>query len=119
MNQESDQTWQQLSEQILTDIQVWRGAHPKATLREIEEEVHTRLSRLEAQIIQDAAQQSERRAWSGASPLERPACPVCGTPLQARGHHTRQLQAAGGQTLRLTRDYGTCPTCGTGLFPPR
>jgi DNA repair exonuclease SbcCD ATPase subunit len=119
MNQETDQAWQQWSEQILTAIKAWRRAHPKATLREIEEEVHTRLSRLEAQVIQDAAEESERRAWSGASPSHRPVCPVCGTPLQARGHHTRHLQAAGGQSIHLRRSYGTCPTCGTGLFPPR
>jgi DNA repair exonuclease SbcCD ATPase subunit len=119
MDQETDQAWKQLSEQILTDIKAWRRAHPKATLREIEEEVHTRLSRLEAQVIQDAAEESERRAWSGAASSDRPVCPVCGTPLQARGHHTRQLQAAGGQNIHLRRSYGTCPTCGTGLFPPR
>jgi hypothetical protein len=119
VTQETDQAWQQLSEQILTDIKAWRRAHPKATLREIEEEVHTRLSRLEAQVIQDAAQESTQRNWSGAAPSDRPVCPVCGTPLQARGHHMRLLQAAGGHTIRLTRGYGTCPTCGTGLFPPR
>lgn len=119
MNQELDQVWQQLSEQILTDIKEWRRTHPKATLREIEEEGHTRLSRLEAKVIQDAAEESERRSWSGAAPPERPPCPVCGTPLQARGKHARSLQAAGGQTISLTRSYGTCPTCGTGLFPPR
>jgi hypothetical protein len=44
-----DQEWQQLSEQILTDIKELRRSHPKATLREIEEEVHARMSRLEAQ----------------------------------------------------------------------
>ena len=82
------------------------ACHPKATLREIEEEVHTRLSRLEAQVIQDAAQESQRRDWSG-------------TPLYVRGKRTRHLQAAGGQEISLTRRYGTCPTCGTGLFPPR
>lgn len=114
-----DQDWQQLSEQILTDIKAWRRSHPKATLREIEEEVHARMSRLEAQVIQDAAQESERRDWSGAPPEQRPPCPVCGTPLHTRGKRPRRLQAAGGQEINLTRSYGTCPTCGTGLFPPR
>src|SRR5215471_7299248 len=90
-----------------------------ATLREIEEEVHTRMSRLEAHVIQDAAQESEKRSWSGAQPEQRPTCPVCGTPLQARGQRTRRLQTTGGQEISLTRSYGTCPTCGTGLFPPR
>lgn len=87
-------------------------------MREIEEEVHARMSRLEAQVIQDAAQQSERRDWSTAQSEARPTCPVCGTPLHARGKRTRRLQAAGGQEISLTRSYGTCPTCGTGLFPP-
>ncbi|MBV9020909.1 MAG: hypothetical protein JOZ71_09370 [Ktedonobacteraceae bacterium] len=119
MNRETDQEWQKLSEQILTDIKEWRRAHPKATLREIEEEVHARMSRLEAQVIQDAAQESSSRAWSGAGPEQRPTCPVCGTALQARGKRTRRLQAAGGQEVSLTRSYGTCPTCGVGLFPPR
>ena len=114
-----DQNWQQLSEQILTDIKEWRRAHPKATLREIEEEVHARMSRLEAQVIQDAAQESQSRDWSAALPEQRPTCPVCGTPLHARGKRTRHLQAAGGQEISLTRSYGSCPTCGTGLFPPR
>ncbi|HLI06793.1 MAG TPA: hypothetical protein VKV40_09510 [Ktedonobacteraceae bacterium] len=114
-----DQDWQQLSEQILTDIKEWRRSHPKATLREIEEEVHRRLSRLEAQVIQDAAEQSEYADWSGKPVEQRPTCPVCGTTLQARGKRTRRLQAAGGQQISLTRSYSTCPSCGTGLFPPR
>ena len=46
MDEEMDQSWQQLSEQILTDIKEWRQAHPKATFREIEDEVHARMSRV-------------------------------------------------------------------------
>lgn len=115
---ELDQDWQALSEQILTDIKEWRRSHPKATLREIEEEVPARMSRLEAQVIQDTAQQSECRDWSGAERQERPTCPACGATLQAREKHTRSLQAAGGQQINLTRSYGSCPNCGTGPFSP-
>lgn len=86
-------------------------------MREIEDEIHARMSRLEAQLIQDTAQASKSRTWSGASPQERPTCPVCGTPLHARGKRARKLQAAGGQEVTLKREYGTCPNCGTGLFP--
>jgi hypothetical protein len=114
-----DQDWQSLSEQILTDIKEWRRAHPKATFREIEDEVHERMSRLEAQVLQDTAQESLSREWSGASEQERPKCPICSTPLQARGKRSRSLQAAGGQEVTLSRSYGTCPVCGVGLFPPR
>jgi ribosomal protein S27AE len=119
MEKETDHSWQQLSEEIFTGIKQWRRSHPKATLREIEEEVQKRMSRLEAQVIQDAAQESSSRDWKGARPEERPTCPVCGTSLHARGKHTRHLQAKDGQEVSLTRSYGTCPKCGTGLFPPR
>ena len=118
MDQEMDQGWQKLSEEILTDIKEWRRVHPKATFREIEQEVHERMSRLEAQVLQDTAQASSRREWSGASEQERPVCPICSTPLQARGKRSRSLQGAGGQEVTLSRSYGTCPVCGVGLFPP-
>lgn len=114
-----DQDWQRLSEQKLTDIKEWRRAHPKATFREIEDEVHSRMGRLEAQVLQDTAQESRSREWSGASEQERPLCPICRTPLQARGKRSRSLQAAGGQNVTLSRSYGTCPVCGGGLFPLR
>jgi hypothetical protein len=110
--------WRDLSEHIVTEISEWRRSHPKATLREIEDEVHRSMSRLEAHLIQETAQQSQSRVWSGASRHERPLCPVCRTPLQARGKRQRTLQGAGGQAITLTREYGTGPTCGIGLFPP-
>jgi hypothetical protein len=119
MEQTPEEHWRDLSERILTEISEWRRSHPKATFREIEDEVHTRMSRLEAQLLQDTAQQSTSRSWSGARPQERPTCPVCQTPLHARGKHQRKLQGAGGQAVTLSREYGTCPNCGTGLFPPR
>jgi len=119
MDQTSEEHWRDLSERILTEISEWRRSHPKATFREIEDEVHARMSRLEAQLIQDTAQQSTSRSWSGASAHERPTCPVCKTPLHARGKRQRKLQGAGGQAVTLSREYGTCPSCGTGLFPPR
>ena len=51
MDQASEEHWRELSEHILTDITEWRRSHPKATLREIEDEVHARISGLEAQLI--------------------------------------------------------------------
>ena len=119
MEQPPEEHWRDLSEHIFTEISEWRRSHPKATFREIEDEVHTRMSRLEAQLLQDTAQQSTSRSWSGASAHERPTCPVCQTPLHARGKQQRKLQGAGGQAVTLNRAYGPCPSCGTGLFPPR
>lgn len=33
------------------------------------------------------------------------------------GNVHAECRAAGGQEISLTRSYGSCPTCGTGLFP--
>jgi hypothetical protein len=118
MDKTMEDQWRDLSEHILTDIQDWRKSHPKATFSEIEEEVHSRMSRLEAQLLEATVQESPSRSWSGMSPQERPSCPVCRSPLQARGKRQRTLQGAGGQPITLHRAYGTCPNCGTGLFPP-
>jgi hypothetical protein len=114
-----EHAWQQKSAEILTNITEWRRAHPKATFVEIEDEVHQRLMELEAQVLQDAAQASESREWGKPSEQAAPACPTCAIPLEARGKHQRTLQGNGGQSVQLTRTYGTCPKCGVGLFPPR
>jgi hypothetical protein len=51
MDKTTEEHWRDLSEQILTDITEWRRSHPRATFREIEDEVHERMSRLEARLI--------------------------------------------------------------------
>lgn len=116
MNQ---QDWEKKSQEILTDIREWRQAHPRATFVEIEDEVHRRMMQLEAQVLQDAAQASPSRVWGRTSEQTAPCCPKCGVSLHARGKFQRTLQGNGGQNVTLTRTYGTCPTCGESLFPPR
>lgn len=66
-----EQAWLQKSEEILSDIKEWRRAHPKATFVEIEDEVHKRMMQLEAQVLQEAAQESSSREW-GRTPSEEP-----------------------------------------------
>jgi len=111
--------WLNKSAKILSEVKEWRKAHPKATFVEIEDEVHRRMMELEAQLIQDAAQASESREWGGGTEGELPECPTCHLPLQARGQHARTLQGNGGESVTLTRTYGTCPKCGESFFPPR
>lgn len=112
-----EQQWIKKSEEILSDIKEWRRAHPKATFVEIEDEVHRRLMELEAQVVQDAAQESASREWGRRVGREAPKCPKCGVPLQARGKHQRTLQGNGGQSVTLKRTYGSCPKCGESFFP--
>ena len=96
----------------------WRVQHPKATLPEIEEALDERLGRLRARMLEDVALASGASDWKDADAEEQPKCPLCGHPLVARGKKTRRLQTQGGKALALTRSYGVCPTCQSGLFPP-
>lgn len=118
MTEETEAQWRRLSEEVLSGMKDWRQAHPKASLREIEEAVIEQMSRLTARLIQDLALSSATTEWSNRPVAERPSCPHCGTALQARGAHHRHLQSTGGHDLDLRRSYGSCPTCGAGLFPP-
>lgn len=110
--------WRELSEQVLSEMQQWRTAHPRATLAEIEAETEAGIVRLRARMVEETAHASAARDWRAQPPAERPRCPGCGQPLQARGEDTRHLTLPGEQQLPLRRQYGTCPACGTGLFPP-
>ncbi len=96
----------------------WRQEHPKATWQEIEAAVDERINQLRAQLIQDVVQMGESEEWSQKPQQERPRCGTCGEPLSARGAQTRWIQTTGGEAVKLTRTYGSCPVCGVGFFPP-
>ena len=97
----------------------WRKEHPHATWAEIEAAVDEQMNQLRAQLLQDLVQMGESEDWRKIPPEERPRCATCGEPLWARGEQTRSIQTTGGQAVKLTRTYGTCPACGGGFFPPR
>jgi hypothetical protein len=96
----------------------WRKAHPKATWAEIEAAVDEQINQLRAELLQELVQMGEDEDWRELPPEERPTCATCGQPLWARGEQTRYIQTTGGEVVKLTRTYGTCPTCGVGFFPP-
>jgi hypothetical protein len=96
----------------------WRKEHPKATWAEIEAAVDERINQLRAQLIEDVVQMGESESWRELPQEDRPRCETCGKPLVARGEQTRFLQTTGGEAVKVTRTYGTCPQCGAGFFPP-
>ena len=110
--------WGPLSEQVNAEMAAWRRSHPRATLTEIELALDACLHRLRAQMLTDLAQASALSDLPALPVGERPTCPKCNQPLQARGSKTRHLQTTGGQDLTITRSHATCPNCGHGLFPP-
>jgi hypothetical protein len=112
-------SWRVLSEEIMAAIQEWRRQHPKATLQEMEVAIDERLAELRTRMLEDVALVSAAADVSRASPLERPVCPRCGTPVEPRGPRERQVTTQQGKTLRLRRSDVRCPTWQVGFFPPR
>lgn len=119
MKESLSDAWKLLSQSVFEEMEGWRNEHPTATFREIEEELDARLSGMRARMLEDLAQKSAKREWSGQEREKRPTCPPWGSVLQARGKQRRALSTQGGQEVELTRQEGTCPQWGSGLFPPR
>jgi hypothetical protein len=112
--------WDAQAQEAFLDLREWRALHPQATLAAIEQELDRRLERLRARMLADLALASQAADLqrTQASSGERACCPQCGTPLHDGGAHQRTLVTLGNQPVELVRDYGTCPQCGGGLFPP-
>jgi predicted RNA-binding Zn-ribbon protein involved in translation (DUF1610 family) len=114
MNAMNCKQWNRLSEEIIRGPE-WRQ-HPKASLREIEAEIDKRLSELRAKMISDTAMASAQAGWkTGTSGV---VCPKCGEKLEKKGKKKRKLATQGGREVELIREYGVCPKCGQGIFPP-
>jgi hypothetical protein len=117
MNKEKrEQEWRVLGETVIRGMSEWREKHPKATLREIEEEIDKRLSVMRARMISDTAMSSVNAEWEARE--KAVVCAACGVALTKKGKKKRKLQTQGGREIELEREYGVCPKCGQGIFPP-
>lgn len=105
-----------MSEEVVSGLSEWREKNAKATLREIEDEIDKRLSAIRAQMMKDMAMESASATWDGKE--QGAKCPRCGVVLKKKGKKKRQLQTQGGQQIELEREYGVCPKCEHGIFPP-
>jgi len=114
--EKTEKQWRRLSEEVIKGTSEWREKHPKATLREIEEEIDKRLSEMRARMISDTAMNSTSREWEGAGNVA--VCPKCGAGLMKKGKKKRKLQTREGREIELEREYGVCPECKQGIFPP-
>jgi YgiT-type zinc finger domain-containing protein len=120
-----EREWAAFSEEVLSGMADWRAQHSRATLSEIEAELDARLAGMRARLLERVAQQSTATTWRPPASDQAteqedgaPRCPSCGARLEPRGRHHRRLRTSGGQEVVLDRDYGVCPQCGQGLFPP-
>ena len=108
--------WQVMSEEVISGMAEWRQQHPKATFREIEAEIDRRLDEFRAKMLSDTVNLSASTAWKEGA--EGPECPHCGVSLVGKGRKKRKLQTRGGHAVEIEREYGVCPECGQGIFPP-
>jgi RNA polymerase-binding transcription factor DksA len=118
MREDFDREWDEHSKHVLRELKQWRLEHPKATLAEMETALDERLDRLRSRLLSDTATASVATDWKEALPEERPRCPHCDIVLETRGSRERRLQSQGRDAVVLERQYGVCPACGAGLFPP-
>src|SRR5512142_3002760 len=118
-NRGVEERWQREADEVSTGMPEGRSQHPRATFQEIERALDEKLARVRARMLQDLALASQAARVSEEEPSERPKCPKCGGPLEARGEQTRTLLTNYNQPIELTRSYAYCPACQAGLFPPR
>jgi predicted RNA-binding Zn-ribbon protein involved in translation (DUF1610 family) len=111
MKQDNPAQWRVTAETVITGMHEWRLAHPKATLKEIEQELDRELAQVKARMLADVAMES-------AVEEQAAVCPSCGSEMVWRGEHTRRLVTQHDQEVEIKRHYAVCPTCGVGIFPP-
>ena len=109
--------WSKQIEAVVSGMRRWREEHPRATFREIEEALDARLDPLRAQMLADAATASPAARFTDGE-SERPSCSQCGGQVIGRGRRRRSLTTRGDASVKLEREYGTCASCGRGVFPP-
>lgn len=103
--QQFEQRWHHLSTEIMSGLSDWRLQHPKATLREMELELDTRLAHVRARMLEDLALASAASDWRASPAGEALVCPQCASLLQPRGTHPRTLQTQRTLTNQANHKY--------------
>ncbi len=111
--------WRALSDAVGRELIVWREAHPRANLSQIEDAVFEAMQRLQARALQQVVLASAVADVAAQPAVERPLCPACGGRLEPRGRQRRRIRPARQRaSLEVDRSYTVCTDCGAGLFPP-
>lgn len=99
---------------LMERLNQWREKHPRATMREIEEEIDRRMSKVRARLITDTVM---KNASIGKQKGKKEMCPKCGGEIKKKGKKKRKLETNGGQEIEFEREYVRCQSCGHGFFP--
>jgi uncharacterized protein with PIN domain len=101
---------------LIEGLNKWREKHPRATMREIEEEIDRHMSEMRARLIADTVMKS---ANTEMIKEKKGMCPKCGGEVQKKGKKKRKLETTGGHEIEFEREYVRCQSCGHGFFPSR
>jgi len=99
---------------LIEGLNKWRETHPRATMREIEEEIDRRMTKMRARMITDTVMRS---ASTETEKRKKGMCPKCGGEVKKKGKKKRKLETNGGREIEFEREYVTCQSCGHGFFP--
>ena len=110
----SEEERKNINADLIEGLNKWREKHPRATMREIEEEIDRRMTEMRARLIADTVMRS---ANTGTAKRKKEMCPKCGGEAKKKGKKKRKLETNGGQAIEFEREYVTCQSCGHGFFP--
>src|SRR5579859_5896884 len=99
------------AEKAIDKVLADRPAADKITLRDIE-----RLAVRAGAELSAGVQQALGVEGSQGQSCQEQRCEKCGTLMQRRGQHARQVITEAGRS-RLERAYYVCPACGHSFFP--
>ena len=99
------------AEKAIDKVLADRPAADKITLRDIERLAVRAGAEISAEVQQALGVEGSQRYSSQEQRCER-----CGTLMQRRGQHARQVMTEAGSS-RLERAYYVCPGCGHSFFP--
>jgi uncharacterized protein with PIN domain len=112
----SEEERKNIDADLIEGLNKWREKHPRATMREIEEEIDRRMTEMRARLIADTVMKSTS---TGNEKEKKEICPKCGGEVKKKGKKKRKLETNGGQEIEFEREYVTCQSCGHGFFPSR
>jgi uncharacterized protein with PIN domain len=112
----SEEERKNINADLIEGLNKWREKHPRATMREIEEEIDRRMTEMRARLIAETVMKS---ASTEMIKGKKEMCPKCGGEVKKKGKKKRKLETNGGQEIEFEREYVTCQSCGHGFFPSR
>jgi hypothetical protein len=97
---------------MVDELWEWSGAHPEATLEELEAQVRLKRRELLGEVLPVLlTQHGTGYAWDGQ------VCPDCGQAMIYKGSPGVTVESCEASAW-LERAYYYCPACERGLFPP-